>query len=252
MVSALACQVIDPLIAQQEQPEQQQPEGETQQQEGHEQQPFVQQDRLYYCPVCNTQLYEVPKSWFFQTRRLFRMVTNVTSRKQTKKTNHNNTIHKKKKPRTTAQQSLHNAKKPIMGKVDDQGHCITCLNQYGTSPSTSSSSSSNKNSASSHPKTTDLHAWNGSRGGSSSTTGSTNSSSRSARTLTSMTSHDGSSLSSTSVGAGETVYIGGFNIAGHRHGSGELIWNNGDHYVGSFVNGTREGHGILYFGDGTW
>lgn len=51
--------------------------------------------------------------------------------------------------------------------------------------------------------------------------------------------------------AGETVYIGDFNEQGERHGPGELLWSNGDKYVGAFVNGLREGQGTLYFKDGT-
>jgi hypothetical protein len=59
-----------------------------------------------------------------------------------------------------------------------------------------------------------------------------------------------SSLSS-SLEVGETVYIGDFNIYGQRHGPGELIWNNGDRFAGNFFNGHRDGHGTLFFGDGT-
>jgi hypothetical protein len=50
--------------------------------------------------------------------------------------------------------------------------------------------------------------------------------------------------------AGETVYIGDFNDQGERHGPGELLWSNGDKYVGSFINGLRDGQGTLYFKDG--
>jgi hypothetical protein len=56
---------------------------------------------------------------------------------------------------------------------------------------------------------------------------------------------------SSSLECGETVYIGDFNIYGQRHGPGELIWNNGDRYAGNFFNGHRDGHGTLFFGDGT-
>lgn len=52
--------------------------------------------------------------------------------------------------------------------------------------------------------------------------------------------------------AGETVYIGDFNDSGERHGQGELLWSNGDKYVGSFFNGLRKGQGTLYFKDGTY
>jgi len=51
--------------------------------------------------------------------------------------------------------------------------------------------------------------------------------------------------------AGETVYIGDFNSQGERHGPGELLWSNGDKYVGNFVEGLRDGQGTLYFKDGT-
>lgn len=51
--------------------------------------------------------------------------------------------------------------------------------------------------------------------------------------------------------AGETVYIGDFNEIGERHGPGELLWSNGDKYVGCFVNGLRHGQGTLYFKDGS-
>ncbi|KAL3911335.1 MAG: hypothetical protein SGILL_007319, partial [Bacillariaceae sp.] len=48
-----------------------------------------------------------------------------------------------------------------------------------------------------------------------------------------------------------TVYIGDYNDRGQRHGAhGELLWDNGDRYVGSFVNGKRTGSGTLFFRDG--
>lgn len=50
--------------------------------------------------------------------------------------------------------------------------------------------------------------------------------------------------------AGETVYIGDFNAMGERHGPGELLWSNGDKYVGNFQGGLREGQGTLHFKDG--
>ncbi len=47
------------------------------------------------------------------------------------------------------------------------------------------------------------------------------------------------------------VYIGDYNILGERHGSrGELIWDNGDRYVGTFKNGMRSGQGAFFFRDG--
>ena len=47
------------------------------------------------------------------------------------------------------------------------------------------------------------------------------------------------------------MYIGDFNSQGERHGPGELLWSNGDKYVGNFVEGLRDGQGTLYFKDGT-
>jgi hypothetical protein len=47
------------------------------------------------------------------------------------------------------------------------------------------------------------------------------------------------------------VYIGDYNILGQRHGShGELIWDSGDRYVGTFKNGMRSGQGAFFFRDG--
>ncbi len=47
------------------------------------------------------------------------------------------------------------------------------------------------------------------------------------------------------------VYIGEYNILGQRHGShGELIWDSGDRYVGTFENGMRSGQGAFFFRDG--
>ena len=51
---------------------------------------------------------------------------------------------------------------------------------------------------------------------------------------------------------GETVYIGDFNDYGERHGPGELLWSNGDKYVGNFYHGLRHGQGTLYFKDGAY
>jgi hypothetical protein len=50
--------------------------------------------------------------------------------------------------------------------------------------------------------------------------------------------------------AGETIYIGDYNVYGQRHGPGEMIWGNGDRYVGNFFNGNRDGKGTLWFADG--
>jgi hypothetical protein len=47
------------------------------------------------------------------------------------------------------------------------------------------------------------------------------------------------------------VYIGEYNDRGQRHGPhGELIWDNGDRYVGSFVCGKRTGTGTMFHRDG--
>jgi hypothetical protein len=51
---------------------------------------------------------------------------------------------------------------------------------------------------------------------------------------------------------GQTLYLGEYNLYGARHGPGELIWGNGDRFVGSFFHGNRDGPGTLWFGDGTW
>lgn len=53
------------------------------------------------------------------------------------------------------------------------------------------------------------------------------------------------------VDADTGVYIGEYNILGQRHGSrGELIWDSGDRYVGTFKNGMRSGQGTFFFRDG--
>uniref|UniRef100_A0A7S1VVS5 MORN repeat-containing protein 5 n=1 Tax=Grammatophora oceanica TaxID=210454 RepID=A0A7S1VVS5_9STRA len=49
----------------------------------------------------------------------------------------------------------------------------------------------------------------------------------------------------------DAIYRGPFNSYGERQGQGELIWSNGDRYVGEFWNGVREGEGTLYFVDGS-
>ena len=49
---------------------------------------------------------------------------------------------------------------------------------------------------------------------------------------------------------GGTVYYGDYNVYGRRHGHGEIIWENGDRYAGSFFNGNRDGQGTLWFADG--
>jgi len=50
---------------------------------------------------------------------------------------------------------------------------------------------------------------------------------------------------------GKTHYKGGFNLYGFRDGHGELVWSNGDRYVGQFFNGKIHGNGTLYFKDGS-
>lgn len=48
------------------------------------------------------------------------------------------------------------------------------------------------------------------------------------------------------------VYIGDYNILGQRQGSrGELIWDSGDRYVGTFKNGMQSGQGAFFFRDGS-
>lgn len=57
---------------------------------------------------------------------------------------------------------------------------------------------------------------------------------------------EGESVTTTTV-----VYIGEYNHLGQRHAShGELIWDNGDRYVGSFVCGKRTGTGTMFHRDG--
>jgi hypothetical protein len=58
--------------------------------------------------------------------------------------------------------------------------------------------------------------------------------------------------SNSSLSYSSVVYIGEYNRFGKRHGDyGELYWPNGDRYVGSFVNGVRQGQGTFFFMDGT-
>mmetsp|Transcript_29922 Transcript_29922/g.67539 ORF Transcript_29922/g.67539 Transcript_29922/m.67539 type:complete len:593 (-) Transcript_29922:41-1819(-) len=47
------------------------------------------------------------------------------------------------------------------------------------------------------------------------------------------------------------TYTGEYNIVGKRHGDGELLWANGDKYVGDFKNGYIDGRGTISFHDGT-
>jgi hypothetical protein len=59
--------------------------------------------------------------------------------------------------------------------------------------------------------------------------------------------------SATTSAAGQQTIcycIGEYNIYGERHGPGELIWDNGDRYVGNFFNGLRDGNGTLFLSDG--
>lgn len=56
-------------------------------------------------------------------------------------------------------------------------------------------------------------------------------------------------------GGGATTsctYIGDYNVAGKRHGDGELKWANGDRYVGKFKDGYIEGRGTISFHDGAF
>jgi hypothetical protein len=53
-----------------------------------------------------------------------------------------------------------------------------------------------------------------------------------------------------SQGNNTTLYIGELNMYGQRQGPGELIWGNGDRYVGNFFNGVRDGTGTLLLKDG--
>lgn len=59
-------------------------------------------------------------------------------------------------------------------------------------------------------------------------------------------------LSSDKSSAPTTCYVGEYNFYGQRHGPGELIWDNGDRYVGNFFNGVRDGNGSLFLRDGKW
>ncbi|KAG7368407.1 TIR domain containing protein [Nitzschia inconspicua] len=55
-----------------------------------------------------------------------------------------------------------------------------------------------------------------------------------------------------STTATTVVYIGEYNDRGQRHGPhGELIWENGDRYVGSFMCGKRTGTGTMFHRDGS-
>lgn len=52
--------------------------------------------------------------------------------------------------------------------------------------------------------------------------------------------------------SGPCVYIGDYNEFGQPHGShGELLWDKGDRYVGTFHNGMRSEQGTFFFRDGT-
>ena len=46
-------------------------------------------------------------------------------------------------------------------------------------------------------------------------------------------------------------YSGSYNEVGQRHGTGTLLWENGDQYEGKFWNGHLDGEGALYFADGS-
>ena len=51
----------------------------------------------------------------------------------------------------------------------------------------------------------------------------------------------------TSVSGEGAKYTGDMSETGKRHGRGEYIWLNGDRYQGDFINGLKNGNGILYF-----
>jgi len=48
------------------------------------------------------------------------------------------------------------------------------------------------------------------------------------------------------------TYIGDYNLLGQPHGShGEVVWDNGNRYVGAFQNGMRSGQGTFFSRDGS-
>ena len=59
-----------------------------------------------------------------------------------------------------------------------------------------------------------------------------------------------STSTTTSTESDDFVYEGEYNLYGQRHGPGEIIWSDGDRYVGNFFNGTRDGVGTLFLRDG--
>ena len=48
----------------------------------------------------------------------------------------------------------------------------------------------------------------------------------------------------------DAYYEGELNAAGEPHGNGKMVWDNGDTYEGSFVNGVRQGYGEFYLASG--
>ncbi len=52
------------------------------------------------------------------------------------------------------------------------------------------------------------------------------------------------------IPAGRGYYYGAFPENGPITGHGEFVYDNGDRYVGDFVNGKREGHGEYLFANG--
>ena len=59
--------------------------------------------------------------------------------------------------------------------------------------------------------------------------------------------------SSTRGGGGTATsctYTGEYNVYGKRHGDGDLVWANGDKYVGKFKDGYIDGRGTIAFHDG--
>jgi hypothetical protein len=70
--------------------------------------------------------------------------------------------------------------------------------------------------------------------------------------ITTNNSNDTTSATST-ITTPTPVYIGEYNLFGQRHGSsGEMIWDDGNRYVGTFENNLRSGQGTFFFKDGKY
>ena len=50
--------------------------------------------------------------------------------------------------------------------------------------------------------------------------------------------------------SGDTKYTGQWSTAGHRHGRGVMIWEDGAKYEGTWKNDRAEGKGRLIHSDG--